>query len=76
MIVDENLEDRVTLFAGDMRKIDINDLQGDILVSELLGSFGDNELSPECLIPTEKYLRKGGIYMPWSYTNYVVPLSS
>lgn len=26
MIVDEKLEDRVTLFAGDMRKIDIRDL--------------------------------------------------
>ena len=26
MIIDEKLEDRVTLFAGDMRKISINDL--------------------------------------------------
>jgi protein arginine N-methyltransferase 5 len=42
----------VKLFAGDMRKVEIADLQGDILMSELLGSFGDNELSPECLIPT------------------------
>lgn len=57
MIIDEKLEDRVTLFAGDMRKIAIGDMQGDILVSELLGSFGDNELSPECLIPTEKFLK-------------------
>ena len=69
MIVDEGLEDKVTLIAGDMRKIDNNKIQGDILISELLGSFGDNELSPECLIPTEKYLKKGGIYLPWSYTN-------
>jgi protein arginine N-methyltransferase 5 len=76
MIIDEKLEDRVRLFAGDMRKIAIGDLQGDILMSELLGSFGDNELSPECLIPTEKFLRPGGIYMPWSYTNFVLPLSS
>lgn len=68
MIVDENLEDRVTLFAGDMRKLDA-DLKGDILMSELLGSFGDNELSPECLNPTEKFLKEGGIYLPWSYTN-------
>jgi protein arginine N-methyltransferase 5 len=76
MIVDEKLEDRVTLVAGDMRKVDVKDLQGDILLSELLGSFGDNELSPECLIPTEKYLKKGGIFVPYSYTNYVVPLCS
>jgi len=76
MIIEENLSDKVTLFAGDMRKIDINDMQGDILMSELLGSFGDNELSPECLIPTEKFLKKGGIFLPYEYTNYVVPLSS
>ena len=29
--------------------------KSDILVSELLGSFGDNELSPECLDWSEKY---------------------
>jgi len=45
-------------------------------MSELLGSFGDNELSPECLNPTDKFLKKGGIFIPFSYTNYVVPLSS
>lgn len=69
MIVDERLEDRVTLFAGDMRKIAIGDMQGDILMSELLGSFGDNELSPECLNPTDRFLKKGGIFIPYSYTN-------
>jgi protein arginine N-methyltransferase 5 len=59
-----------------MRKISADKLQGDILVSELLGSFGDNELSPECLIPTEKYIKPGGIFIPWAYTNHVVPISS
>ena len=76
MIIDENLQDRVTLISGDMRHINAEALKGDILMSELLGSFGDNELSPECLNPTEKYLKPGGIYLPWSYTNHVVPLSS
>lgn len=76
MIIEENLKDKVSLFAGDMRKVEIKDMQGDILMSELLGSFGDNELSPECLIPTEKFLKSGGIYVPWSYTNMVIPLSS
>lgn len=56
MIIDENLESRVTLFAGDMRNIQ-GEMQGDILMSELLGSFGDNELSPECLNPTSKFLK-------------------
>ncbi len=31
--------------------------QADILVSELLGSFGDNELSPECLDGAVKFLK-------------------
>jgi hypothetical protein len=30
----------------------------DILVSELLGSFGDNELSPECLDGAQKFLKR------------------
>ena len=75
MIINENLEDRVTLFAGDMRSVQ-GQIEGDILMSELLGSFGDNELSPECLNPTAKFLRPGGLFVPYSYTNYVVPLQS
>jgi len=59
-----------------MRHLSADALKGDILMSELLGSFGDNELSPECLIPTEKFLRPGGIYIPWAYTNHAVPISS
>lgn len=31
--------------------------QADILVTELLGSFGDNELSPECLDGAQKVLK-------------------
>ena len=76
MIHDEKLTKRVKLISGDMRHVEVADMQGDILMSELLGSFGDNELSPECLIPTEKYLKSGGIYLPWAYTNHLVPLSS
>jgi protein arginine N-methyltransferase 5 len=67
MIIDKKLEGRVTLFAGDMRKIAIEDMQGDILISELFGSFGDNELSPECLIPTENSLRGRYLYAILSY---------
>ena len=59
-----------------MRHLSVDELKGDILMSELLGSFGDNELSPECLIPTERFLREGGIYIPWAYTNHAVPISS
>ena len=49
-----------------MRKVnDVHGYKADILMSELLGSFGDNELSPECLIPTDKFLKSDGIYMPY-----------
>lgn len=34
-------------------------VQADVLVSELLGSFGDNELSPECLDGAQRFLRPG-----------------
>jgi len=30
----------------------------DILVSELLGSFGDNELSPECIDGAQRFLKR------------------
>ena len=31
--------------------------KADILVSELLGSLGDNELSPECLDGAQSFLK-------------------
>jgi protein arginine N-methyltransferase 5 len=39
----------VTVVPGDMREVSHGNVLADILVSELLGSWGDNELSPECL---------------------------
>jgi type II protein arginine methyltransferase len=38
-----------------------------IKVSELLGSFGDNELSPECLDGAQKFLKSDGISIPSWY---------
>lgn len=40
----------------------------DILVSELLGSFGDNELSPECLDGAQAFL-KGKHYYIYEYND-------
>jgi protein arginine N-methyltransferase 5 len=37
--------------------------KADILVSELLGSFGDNELSPECLDGAHKFLKGAHILL-------------
>ena len=42
-------------------------------VSELLGSLGDNELSPECLDGVGQLLRPGGVCIPASYTSYLAP---
>lgn len=51
---------RVKLIFGDMREIEPPELmaQVDILVSELLGSFGDNEVSPECLDGATRFLKR------------------
>lgn len=48
----------------------------DIMVSELLGSFGDNELSPECLDGAQKCLKVDGISIPCEYSSYLRPLMS
>lgn len=46
----------------------------DIIVSELLGSFADNELSPECLDGVQHVLSKDGISIPSSYTAHLSPI--
>ncbi|KAF2495809.1 protein arginine N-methyltransferase HSL7 [Lophium mytilinum] len=49
----------------------------DILVSELLGSFADNELSPECLDGVQHVLNpEHGISIPTSYTAHLTPISA
>lgn len=65
----------MTIVAADMRHWEAPQ-QADILVSELLGSFGDNELSPECLDGAQKFLRQGGISIPQSYTSFLQPITT
>jgi len=48
--------DRVTVVSCDMRHWSAPE-SADIIVSELLGSFGDNELSPECLDGAQRFLK-------------------
>ena len=49
----------------------------DILISELLGSFGDNELSPECLDGVQHLLNPThGISIPSTYTAFLTPISA
>jgi len=69
--------EQVTVISSDMREWDPPEEDyADILVSELLGSFGDNELSPECLDGAQKFLKPGGISIPYSYTSFIGPLQS
>ena len=49
----------------------------DILISELLGSFADNELSPECLDGVQQLLNPThGISIPASYTAHLTPIAA
>lgn len=49
----------------------------DILVSELLGSFADNELSPECLDGVNDVINPvHGISIPASYSAHFTPVSA
>lgn len=59
-------KDKVTVVSCDMRDWNPPE-KADIIVSELLGSFGDNELSPECLDNVMKFLR--GLYCILYYIN-------
>jgi hypothetical protein len=45
-------------------------------ISELLGSFGDNELSPECLDGAQRFLKHDGINIPVSYTALIAPVQT
>ncbi|KAM0788221.1 hypothetical protein ACM66B_001377 [Microbotryomycetes sp. NB124-2] len=77
------LQERVALEWGSAVRLVFSDMRGfqprekaDIIVSELLGSFGDNELSPECLDGVMRCLKPDGISIPSSYTSYLTPIST
>eukprot|EP00041_Stephanoeca_diplocostata_P015660 m.299516 g.299516 ORF g.299516 m.299516 type:complete len:322 (+) comp20115_c0_seq6:1462-2427(+) len=66
---------KVTVVATDMR-VWRPEHKADIMVSELLGSFGDNELSPECLDGAQHFLARDGISIPCNSTSFMAPLSA
>jgi len=48
-----------------------------LVISEMLGSFGCNELAPECLDSIQRYCdRKNCIFIPQEFTSYVAPVIS
>lgn len=67
--------DCVDVIAEDMR-VWKAPRKADALVSELLGSFGDNELSPECLDGAQHLLADDGVCIPQSYVSSVAPVSA
>ncbi|KAM6453502.1 protein arginine N-methyltransferase 5 [Liasis olivaceus] len=66
---------QVTVVSCDMREWEAPE-KADLMVSELLGSFADNELSPECLDGAEHCLKEGGVSIPCDYTSFLGPISS
>lgn len=71
----------VQVVRGDMRSSEVaaqlGSLRADIIVSELLGSLGDNELSPECIDGAQQLLlRRGGISIPAYYWSSLEPVSA
>jgi protein arginine N-methyltransferase 5 len=79
----EDWDNKVHVVKSDMRawkgplRPDGTHGKVDILVSELLGSFADNELSPECLDGVQHVLNaEFGISIPESYTAFLTPIST
>ena len=65
--------DFIHIVQSDMRDFEPVD-KADMIISELLGSFGCNELSPECLDGAQRLLKLGGISVPYAYSNFLQPV--
>jgi protein arginine N-methyltransferase 5 len=80
--IDPLWNNNVTVVKTDMRAwkgpiIDGAVHKVDILVSELLGSFADNELSPECLDGVQHVLDPAhGVNIPQSYSAHMTPIAT
>ncbi|GKY95937.1 hypothetical protein MPSEU_000554300 [Mayamaea pseudoterrestris] len=71
----------LVIVPSDLRNVTLESYHGkraDIVVSELLGSFGDNELSPECLdsFYATAVCQPSTISIPSRYTSYVALVNS
>lgn len=79
---DPTWKGRVNVVKSDMRHwkgptVSNVTVKVDIIVSELLGSFADNELSPECLDGVQHVLHsEHGISIPQSYSAHLTPIST
>jgi type II protein arginine methyltransferase len=78
---DEAWNDIVTVVHSDMRNLSCSQLgnqMADIVISELLGSFGDNELAPECLdsLYATGICKESTICIPSRFSSFLAPVSS
>lgn len=67
-------DNSVEIIHCDMRELSsmfADKLKPDLVVSELLGSFGDNELCPECLDGLSDFINEKTICIPEYYCNYL-----
>ncbi|CAL9737571.1 protein arginine N-methyltransferase Hsl7p [Monosporozyma servazzii] len=72
----EYWDNNVELIKENMRDWKDPKVKIDLCISELLGSFGCNELSPECLFEVERYHGKPStVYIPQSYSSYMAPIT-
>ena len=65
----------VSVVEKDMRNWE-PPVKAHLVVSELLGGFGDNELEPECLAHINRLLTEGGLSIPCKSTSYLSPVAS
>jgi protein arginine N-methyltransferase 5 len=63
----------VTVISTDIRSYNAN-IKADIIVSELLGSFGDNELSPECLYGAQELLKRMSVTFTYVVLHFLLSL--
>jgi len=71
----------IQLVCKDLRNLTLADVGGkrcDVVVSELLGSFGDNELSPECLDAffASEVVKRETVSIPRQYVSHLSLVSS
>ncbi|KAF7456455.1 Protein arginine N-methyltransferase 5 [Cryptosporidium felis] len=64
----------ISVVHSDIRNLSLKD-EFDLIISELLGSFSDNELSPECLAHAQNFLKPKGVMIPQNYCSFVEPIS-
>lgn len=76
----DHWSNKVTIYQTDARRWQPTlpeERQGfNLVISELLGGFGCNELAPECLDGITPYCQPGCIFIPEEFSSYVAPAIS